>query len=105
MLNYFVKAIWSKVENLYSKFFPAASTLEIFTWNLIFQIVIELIVYAEQMRKKSNNDNWIWNAWSIDFLDTLWLILIHEKFWSKNDLSAETSHTFCFWVWLYIYIK
>ena len=33
----------------------------------------------------------------IDFLDTLRLILIHGKFWSKIDLSAATSHTFCFW--------
>ena len=32
----------------------------------------------------------------IDFLDTLWLILIHEKFKSKNDLSEATFNIFCF---------
>ena len=28
-------------------------------------------------------------------LDTLWLILIHGKFWFKKDLSAATFHPFC----------
>ena len=27
--------------------------------------------------------------------------MIHGKFWSKNDLSAATFHTFCFWVFIF----
>ena len=60
--KHFVEAIWSKVDNMNVNFFQVASTLESFTWNLMFQVVIDLIVIAGQICKKSNNDNWIWNA-------------------------------------------
>ena len=62
--------------------------------KIIFQVVINLVVDAEQICKKSNNNNWIWNASDR-------LILIHGKFLSKNYPSAVTFHTFCFWEYKY----
>ena len=59
------ESIWGHLKEIkQSEFdiFSAASTLELFAWNLIFQVVIDLKVIAEQ----------IWNAldWLFGFLVT-----------------------------------
>ena len=94
--KHFVGAFWSKVDKLNLKFVPAASALDIFTWNIIFQIVIDLIVDAENFCKNSNNDNCIWNA-SDRLFGYLVAYFDPGMSWSKNYLNAATFHTFCFW--------
>ena len=67
------------------EFFPAASNLEISTWTLIFQVVIDLIVDAEQNCRKSNNNDWIWNA-----LDQLFGYLV-TLFWSTESFGLKMA--------------